>query len=189
MRISTVQPHYAQPLRSLAEREDSVAAVPASAEPGSLQIGGHSFRLLTGLPEAVEARSPGSPPTPLAQTNLQFQQLKAVTGDFALPSIKVCFPGTSEVVTGVQVIWASNEFWDLVSDPGKDGTQRLIGGVKLMSAVVGLGLSVAQVSPIAQNLNTVMGFLVSTADKCYALQLESDEQAELHTQKGSAAPT
>ena len=205
MKIMTVNAHVAPTLRSWAEGRQSVGAValgtPAAGSASSLapgllsgalgvpvlsQLGQRQFALL-GLVPALptpEAAAPVNPPRPamrelnyIKQAELQRTELEYIAREFVLPGIKAAWPNASQVITGVEIVWAAKDFWVEAADEKADSRKTAMAGVRLVSKVAGLYLGATHAPFEAQLTNQLAGLIVATADKVYSAQIKARENA------------
>lgn len=179
MKISTINASFAPALRSLAENSATVGAVAVSAPAAGpqVQIGTQDFALIHQL-----AVLPTGTPQPRLRALLpassapQFDELKTLVRDLVLPAIKTVWPDASTVVTGVQIVWASKDFWDQARDPDADKTQKLIAGTRLAGSIAGLYLDVQGAPLQAVNTNLIAGLVIASADKVYTARLKAGDK-------------
>ena len=162
------------------------------AEPGRpvlAQLGRQQFALLSQLPAmpttlAASAAAPVHASDPsggrlnfIKQAELQRIELEYVAREFVLPGIKAAWPNLSNVITGVEILWAAKEFWEDAADEKADSRQTTMAGVKLASKVAGLYLGVTHAPFQAQLTNQFAGLIVATADKVYSAQIKAQKEA------------
>ena len=197
MKLMTVNAAHAPGLRLLAENRRTVGAValglPSLGLPpagmlsqalglsGVARVGNHQFTLLASVPAMPSPAGGTTPPAKhlnyLQQTKLQTVELEFVVREFVLPGIKLAWPGASDVITGVEIVWAGKEFWDQVSDEKADRHKTIMAGVKLASKVTGLYLGMTQAPAEALLTNQIAGLVIATTDKVYSAKIKALEAA------------
>jgi len=176
MKILTFNKDHAPAMRRLAESSASVGAVAvAGAVVGPVaRVGTQDFALLDRVPGLPIPTVSGLQHAPAqADRKQQSHELQIMVQDFVLPGIKLLWPDASPIVTGVEIVWASKEFWDQASDEKGDTTKTLIAGTRLASKVAGLYLGVQQAPQAAITTNLLAGLVISTTDKVYSARIKA----------------
>ena len=197
MKLMTINAAHAPALRLLAEDRKTVGAVAlglptldlppagvlsqALGLSGLARVGSHQFALLASVPALPSPTAIATPPPKhlnyLQQRELQTVELQFVVREFVLPGIKLVWPGASDVVTGVEIVWAGKDFWDQVSDEKADTRKTAMAGVKLASKITGLYLGMNQAPAEALLTNQFAGLLIATADKVYSAKIKALDAA------------
>lgn len=188
MKIMSFNNSHAPALRRLAESPASVAAVAVTgAVVGPVaRVGGQDFALLDSVPALPSTQPPIAPvaggyrpgAAPMqADKSQQAHELKIMVQDFVLPGIKLLWPDASQIVTGVEIVWAGKEFWDQASDERADTTKTVIAGTRLAGKMAGLYLGLQQAPQAAITTNLFAGLVIATTDKVYSARIKAAEQA------------
>ncbi|MGH7966413.1 MAG: hypothetical protein ACRERD_32075 [Candidatus Binatia bacterium] len=179
MVITTVQPHFAPQLRSLAQDSHLASAVSPDIRGGPRFSG--SKKTVLKPPVSLQVFPDLPPGVILPKTTntgaTDYETLKIVAQELLLPCISTIWPQTKPYVVGVQAIWATKEFWNAIADEKVDTTKRTIKGVRAGQKAVDALLTFQGAPSLATNVNLLAGFAVATADKVYVVRA-NDEQRD-----------
>lgn len=153
------------------------------------RVGSQQFALLAqvpGLPTPMPTTPTAAAPAPAApkpglnyikHAELQATELEFVAREFVLPGIKAAWPNASQVITGVEIVWAAKEFWEQAADERSDSRKTVIAGVRLASKIAGLYLGATHAPSEALLTNQFAGLVIATVDKVYSAQLKALDKA------------
>ena len=176
MKIATIKSNFEPQLRSLAQDSQFVSAVSPDLQHILKPQIVERATISTITPLMVSPFLPQgiALPTTSRKGATDFETLKILAQELILPTIDKIWPAAKPYVAGVQVIWATKEFWAAITDKEVDTTKRSIKGVRALQKAVNALLISQSAPPLATEVNTIAGYLIATADKLYVVRNKAE---------------
>jgi hypothetical protein len=171
MQVMTVKEALQSQLRKTAEDPTTVASVEKTLLTGLDKNASRpvSFTSQHSLEHLVSPLHPVLSEARIGGAQSDFETLKKIAEDLVFPFLQPSNPNEKLFITGVQIVFATIDFWSSISNKELSADAKTLKGVSIAQKAAGAFLAYHEINGLPRSLNSISGYIISTANKVLAV--------------------
>ena len=167
MRVIDMSELHQRQLRPIAESPSTAISIDTALSPG-IDVDSSQSTSFERSASNVAARLHSVSGMPVDSAYENFESLKKAVREYILPFLQSTTPGEKLFITGVQAVFATDDFWRSISIDATSVDAKLLKGVSIAQLLANAYLTYSHAEELPKTINGISGLIVSTANKVLA---------------------